>query len=126
MPEKKFTIDDLSSLTGYSRRTIRYYIQIGLVEPPAGRGRGGFYNDSHLNKLRQIKVLNERGMSLSAIINYLEGGGIAEESYQRDVWVKYEISPGIEFVVRKDVDEEKKKKIFEIVKVAKSVIREES
>ncbi|MCK4823506.1 MerR family transcriptional regulator, partial [bacterium] len=30
------------------RRTIRYYIQEGLLEPPAGRGRGGFYYDSHL------------------------------------------------------------------------------
>lgn len=125
MLEKKFTIDELSSLTGYSRRTIRYYIQIGLLEPPAGRGRGGFYNDSHLNKLKQIKVLNERGMSLSAIIDYFEAGGISDESYQRDIFIKYEILPGIELLVRKDIDEAKKKKIFEIVKVAKSIIKEE-
>ncbi len=124
MSEKKFKIDDLSRLSGYSRRTIRYYIQIGLIEPPAGRGRGGFYNDSHLTKLKQIKILNERGMSLTAIIHYFEAGNIADEIYQRDIYIKYEIAPGIEFLVKNDIDEEKRKKIFEIMKVAKSIIKE--
>lgn len=123
--EKKITIDELSALSGFSRRAIRYYIQIGLLEPPAGRGKGGFYNDSHLTKLKQIKVLTERGMSLSAIVNYFKVGGIVDESYQRDIYIKYEIFPGIEFIVRKDIDEANRKKISEIVKVAKSIIREE-
>lgn len=124
MLEKKFTIDALSSLTGYSRRTIRYYIQIGLLEAPAGRGRGGFYNDSHMAKLKQIKALSERGMSLAAIIDYFKSGGVANESYKRDVYIKYEILPGIDFLVMKDIDDANKKKISEIVKVAKSIIKE--
>lgn len=126
MSEDKISIDDLTTLSGYSRRTIRYYIQIGLLDPPAGRGRGGFYNDSHVNKLKQIKALNEKGMSLTAIINYFKSGSIPEESYERDIWIKYAISDGVEFSVRKVIDEEKKKKISEIVRVAKSIIREDT
>ena len=69
---KKYTIEQLSELTGYSRRTIRYYIEEGLLDSPAGRGKGGFYFDSHLNKLGIIKKLQEKGMSLSAIAAYIK------------------------------------------------------
>ncbi len=39
METKKYTIEELCDLTGYSRRTIRYYVQSGIIDPPAGRGR---------------------------------------------------------------------------------------
>ena len=64
---KKYTIDDLSELTGFSRRTIRFYIQENIIEPPAGRGRGGFYFDSHLSGLLKIKELQEKGLNLESI-----------------------------------------------------------
>jgi len=72
--KEKYTIDDLSELTGHSRRTIRYYIQEGLVDSPAGRGKGGFYFEKHLSQLRLIKNLQEKGMSLSSISKYMEQG----------------------------------------------------
>jgi len=120
------TIDQICEMTGYSRRTIRYYVQIGLIEPPAGRGRGGFYNDSNLTKLRQIKTLQEKGMNLAAITAMLKSGKVPFESYVRDVWVKYEISPGIEISVRKDVEEGNRKMIFDMIRVAKSITKEGS
>ncbi|MCX5809834.1 MAG: MerR family transcriptional regulator [Proteobacteria bacterium] len=130
MDTKKYTIDNLVELTGYSRRTIRYYVQEGLIEPPAGRGRGGFYFDSHLNKLLQIKSLQEKGMGLNAIMGYLQGTKEDEEPrpedkhYQREVWVKYEIVPGIEVTIRRDIEEKEGKKVFELVRVAKSIMKE--
>ena len=124
MKDIKYTIDDLCELTGYSRRTIRYYVQEGIIEPPAGRGRGGFYYDSHLNKLFQIKSLQEKGMGLMAIAKYLEGGEVREENYSRDIWIRYEIAPGLEISVRRDIEEAEGKKISEIVRIAKSVMRE--
>ncbi len=124
MEDIKYTIDDLCELTGYSRRTIRYYVQEGIIEPPAGRGRGGFYYDSHLNKLFQIKSLQEKGMGLMAIAKYLEGGEVREENYSRDIWIRYEIAPGLEISVRRDIEEAEGKKISEIVRIAKSVMRE--
>ncbi len=33
---KKYTIDDLSELAGFSRRTIRFYVEEGIIGPPAG------------------------------------------------------------------------------------------
>ncbi len=124
MSERKYTIEELCELTGYSRRTIRYYVQEGLLEPPAGRGRGGFYFDSHLDKLNMIKSLQEKGMRLSGIIEYLKGGEVREAKYLRDIWAKYEIIPGLEINVRRDVEEKDGKKVFEIVRIAKSVIKE--
>ena len=125
MEDRKFTIQEISELTGFSLRTIRYYVQEGLIDPPAGRGRGGFYFDSHLNQLRQIKSLQEKGMRLSSIVQYLKGGVVGETSFARDVWVRYEIAPGIEINVRRDVEEKEGKKVLEIIKTAKSIVREE-
>jgi len=63
--ETRYTIDDLTALTGFSRRTIRFYVEKGLVEPPAGRGRGGFYGEHHLAALRRIAAAKAEGRSLS-------------------------------------------------------------
>ena len=123
MEEAKYTIDDLCDLTGISRRTIRYYVQEGVIDPPAGRGRGGFYYDSHLKKLQQIKSLQEKGMSLIAIGKYLNQGKIEEPKILRNVWAEYEIIPGLEIRVRRDVEEQIQKKIFDILKVAQSIAK---
>jgi len=71
MKRKRYTIQELSELTGFSRRTIRYYIQEGLLEPPAGRGRGGFYYDSHLKKLSKIRQFQNQGLKLDSISQIL-------------------------------------------------------
>lgn len=72
MKQKQYTIQELSELTGFSRRTIRYYIQEGLLKPPAGRGRGGYYYDSHLNSLSKIRQLQNQGLQLSSISKILK------------------------------------------------------
>jgi multidrug efflux pump subunit AcrA (membrane-fusion protein) len=71
--------------------------------------------------LERAKALQEKGMNLAAIIDYLKGEKTADQGYSRDVWVKYEIMPGIEISVRRDVEERESKKVFEIVRVAKSI-----
>jgi DNA-binding transcriptional MerR regulator len=124
---KKYTIEDLSELSGYSRRTIRFYIQENIIEPPAGRGRGGFYFDSHLNALLKIKELQGKGLNLESIKNILNrsiedidlSSLIAEEKVNRQVWAKYEISDGIELNIRKDIELNSSNKINEIIKLLK-------
>jgi len=51
-------IGDLAKKAGTTMRTIRYYEQLGLIEP-AARTRGGFrlYEEDELRKLRLIKTL---------------------------------------------------------------------
>ena len=40
--EKTYTLDELSSLTAVPKRTIRFYVQSGLVPKPEGANRGAF------------------------------------------------------------------------------------
>jgi len=61
----RYTIDDLTALTGFSRRTIRFYVEKGLVEAPAGRGKGGFYGESQLSSLRRIAEAKRDGRTLA-------------------------------------------------------------
>jgi DNA-binding transcriptional MerR regulator len=121
---KKYTIDELSELTGFTRRTVRYYIQEGLLEPPAGRGRGGFYYDSHLERLKLIKSLTEKGMGLATVMEYLAAGDIEVPELSREVWAKYEIVPGLEIDVRRDIEENVAKKIAEALKTVRAIFRE--
>ncbi|MDP2156938.1 MAG: MerR family transcriptional regulator [Nitrospirota bacterium] len=125
MEKHNYTIDDISSLSGYPRRTIRYYVEIGLIEPPAGRGRGGFYNDSHLSKLHRIRAHQDKGIGLASITSMLKAEGIGMEESNRDIWVRFDIAPGIEISVRKDREERDRKRINEIVRMAKAIAEQE-
>ncbi len=123
MKEKLYTIDQLSELSGYSRRTIRYYIQQGLLEPPAGRGRGGFYNDSHLFKLKEIRAQQLKGIKLAVIQEMVKSKTAMTLEYERELWVKYPISPGIEIHVQRDIEEQQSRRITEIIRLAKAIIK---
>jgi len=125
MDDKRFTIEDLSELTGFSRRTIRYYIQEGLLEPPAGRGRGGFYYDSHLQKLQQIKSLQDRGLTLAAIAELLQAEKIEPANSSRDIWIRYSIMPGLEINIKRDLEQSKNKAVSEIIKISKALLGED-
>ena len=121
---KKYTIEEISILTGFSRRTIRYYIQENIIEPPSGRGRGGFYYNSHLSDLLKIRSLQEKGLNLSFIKDILKGTerALKEDSqiYVRDLRVRYKIVPGFEINISRSLEEKKSKKILEIIRLIKS------
>jgi DNA-binding transcriptional MerR regulator len=122
---KKYTIEDLSNLTGFSRRTIRFYVQKNIIEPPSGRGKGGFYYDSHLSNLLEIRLLQEQKLNLNSIKNILRGTGQKSkedpEKYARDLRVRYEIVPGLEINISRDLEEKKNKKILETIRMIKSI-----
>ncbi|UCF37440.1 MAG: MerR family transcriptional regulator [Acidobacteriota bacterium] len=131
--EKKYTIDELVERTKSSRRTIRYYVQEGLLEPPAGRGRGGFYYDSHLTRLLAIRALQDKGMRLSAIAGYLQGQEGAEERTQksmslavpqRRLWARYELAPWLTLEVRRDAEEEQSQIVDDIIRIIQQVLEE--
>jgi DNA-binding transcriptional MerR regulator len=73
-----YTIDQICEMTGVPRRTVRYYVEEGLLEPPIGRGRGGNYLDSHVERLRKIKSLQEQGWTLSSIERHLKTRSTAD------------------------------------------------
>lgn len=62
-----YTIDDLARLSGVSVRTIRYYVQEGLIEAPRGRGPGAHFDAEHLSQLRRVRLLQNAGFDLETI-----------------------------------------------------------
>lgn len=71
-------IDDLARRAGVPTRTIRYYTQQGLLPSPKLKGRVGYYDDRHVDRLKLIKELQEkRFLPLSVIrsvIRHFEAG----------------------------------------------------
>ena len=53
-------------------RTVRYYIQQGLLPAPESRGPGAHYNSGHLARLRLIKRLQHEHLPLGEIRERLE------------------------------------------------------
>jgi len=64
-----FTIDQVSARTGLTKRTLRYYEEVGLL-PPTGRTEGNYrrYNEEDIQRLERIKKLRDLlGFSLADI-----------------------------------------------------------
>ncbi len=60
-------IGELAERSGVTVRTIRYYIEEGLLPPPPRRGKYGDFDASYLQRLRLIQRLKEERLTLPAI-----------------------------------------------------------
>lgn len=67
----ELTVDELAGATGMTVRTVRYYAGLGLIPPPVRRGRLAFYSDVHVARLKLVRALQDHGLSLTAIEDYL-------------------------------------------------------
>ena len=74
MSSQAYSLDELCKLTAFPKRTVRYYIQLGLVSRPEGDGRAARYTNTHLSQLLRIKELSVAGVSLERIREVLAGG----------------------------------------------------
>lgn len=126
MAEDRYTIDELVERTGFTRRTIRYYVQEGLIEPPAGRGRGGFYNDSHLAKLLRIKSQQDMGFSLARIaqLNRSIEPEVVQAAPSAQPWVRYQVAPGVELHISRDVERREAHRVLELLRAARAIMKE--
>lgn len=66
-PTRTFTIFDLAMLGSLSLRTVRYYIQDGLVDRPHGIGKGAYYTQTHVEQILTIRKWQDAGLSLQRI-----------------------------------------------------------
>ena len=64
---------DLCVLADLPPRTIRYYVQIGMVDRPEGETRAARYGATHLEQLLLIKKWTAAGLSLDRIREVLRG-----------------------------------------------------
>ena len=63
----KYTAETLAFRAGVPLRTVRFYVQEKLIDPPLGRGRGANFTDFHLAQLQQARTLHNAGFALDAI-----------------------------------------------------------
>ena len=139
-----YSIADLESLTGISRRNIRFYVEQGLVPPPEGAGLGARYDEEHLARLRAIPVLRNRGLRLDDIRERLTDAKPRElqelmagpqplpgEMRRRANRVsgrasmRYEIASGVEIVVDADLPPSMREKANALIEEAERIFGEE-
>jgi DNA-binding transcriptional MerR regulator len=70
--DTELTVDELARRVELPVRTIREYQTLGLLPPPARRGRVGVYGTTHMARLGLIRRLQARGYSLAGIRDLLE------------------------------------------------------
>ena len=66
-------IDELARRAGVVVSTVRLYQNKGLLSPPSKRGRVGYYDERHIERLHAIAQLQERGFSLAGIKELFDG-----------------------------------------------------
>jgi len=68
----EYRLDELARHAEVASTTVRLYQSRGLIAPPRLEGRTGWYDDSHLSRLRLIARLQNEGHSLAGIGDLLE------------------------------------------------------
>ena len=104
----RYTIQELAKTLEISRRTIRYYIQRGLLDPPRGSGRGSYYDETHLMRLRYIRDAQLKGIPLAQIDTHTHSDNTTVSSSSDTVsfdseldvssgpWTRVTLGPGLE------------------------------
>ena len=102
-PAPNYSIDELAALVELPRRTVRYYIQQGLVDRPIGEKRAAYYTASHLEQLLTIRKWQHAGLSLDRIREILAGpdAGTLPPARPRgagtvEVWSHLVVADGLE------------------------------
>lgn len=97
---RTFGIEDLCSLSGVSRRTVRFHTQKGLLDPPQGAKRGAHYTRAHLEQLLLIRKWADAGVSLERIGRLLRGDSpplpFQPAPGAVEVWSRVTLRPGLE------------------------------
>jgi DNA-binding transcriptional MerR regulator len=65
--DNRYTAEQLAQLGGVTLRTVRYYVQEGLIDRPEARGPGGHFTDKHLRQLKRCQLLQDWGFDLETI-----------------------------------------------------------
>ncbi len=68
----EYRLDELAREAGVATTTVRLYRTKGLLSAPRLEGRTGWYDESHLTRLRLITRLQNEGYSLAGIANLLD------------------------------------------------------
>jgi DNA-binding transcriptional MerR regulator len=126
---KTFSLDELCTLTDLPKRTVRYYMQMGLVDRPIGETRAAHYLSQHLDQLLKVKQLSDAGISLERIAEIQNGEELPIPPKPRkpgDIQVKshIHIAPGIELQISPEEADMSPEQIRALVKAVMKTIQE--
>jgi DNA-binding transcriptional MerR regulator len=68
---KMYKINEISKLSGLTKRTLRYYDEIGLLKPEKQDNGYRVYKDQHVKDLQMIMLYRELEFSLDEIMSIL-------------------------------------------------------
>ena len=100
-PPARYSLDDLASLAGLTARTVRFYIQQGLIDRPVGEKRGAYYLARHLEQLLLVRRWTDAGLSLDRIRELIAGSPAdapprASRPGMVEVWSRVTLADGLE------------------------------
>ena len=94
--EHTYSIGEIAEMTGVSKRTVRFYVQRGLINPPKGRGRGSHYTERHVEQIIGVRDMQRRGVRLDSIRETRrEQRTTPPMSSQHRVVVRVDLAPGL-------------------------------
>lgn len=70
---EEYTLEDLEKLSGLPIRTLRFYIQEGLLPGPDTRGKFARYSGKHLNTIELIQRMKNMRIPLQKIKQLIDG-----------------------------------------------------
>ena len=98
------TLSELCVLADLPVRTVRYYVQNGLVDKPLGETRAARYGAKQLEQVLLIKKWTAAGVSLDRIRELLQGEDAPVPARVRkagsvEVWSHLYVEDGLEVVI---------------------------
>ena len=99
-----YQLSELCALVDLRIRTVRYYVQQGLVDRPQGETRAARYGQKQLDQLLLIRKWTAAGLSLDRIRELLAGADAAVPERQNrrglvEVISRLHIADGIELLI---------------------------
>lgn len=100
--QEHLSLAELAARSGLPPRTVRYYIQLGLVDRPEGETRAARYGTRHLQQLAAIRRWQQAGLPLRRIAALLAQGAEAQPppAAPLEVWSRMQIADGLELMVQ--------------------------
>jgi DNA-binding transcriptional MerR regulator len=69
----RYRVEQLAAACEVSVDTVRYYQSRGLLPPPEREGRVAWYGPEHAARIREVRALRGKGLTLAAIGRVLDG-----------------------------------------------------
>jgi len=66
-------VEQLAAACDVSVDTVRYYQTLGLLPVPAREGRVAWYGVEHAERIREVRALQRKGLTLAAIRRVVQG-----------------------------------------------------